>query len=484
MKKRIFALLMAMVLVFGMSTTVLAANSPVGDNTPPEVQELEVTWSQTEAWTVEFKHVMTGVDYEEYYAWILKDGKYVDNMWVNEWEDDKVSVDISDFVGHYGAGKYQVEIDCERWYPEQETWITIYNGVSEARTYTKPATQLATPANFVYNAETETVSFSQVEGAVAYDVYNFLTVAGNDSGSYRMIRIEDDNTSDGKVEYVFEGLKEELESMQKYFKEEGIDVTYTLGVCAVSADIDKVAYSEFAKQVIMENKLSKEEVKDAFNAALENTDEPEEAVYVLASVSNDTIVEMLKTDADFVAKVEKLDAAIAEDLGEAYKGATSKTDVVDATKVKVVGVAMNAVGGPVESVELSFAKPEKDVTVPEGYKKGVPLDISLLVDGDALEVLAVPVTITMPIPAGVDTKDLVILHYHGDATEPVVIVPTVNADGTMTFIVDGFSTFVVTNQVVETTAPKTGDSSATVAICSLLLLAAGVVLMKRNAFAK
>lgn len=227
-----------------------------------------------------------------------------------------------------------------------------------------------------------------------------------------------------------------------------------------------------------------DEVKEAFDAALENTEEPETAVNVLADVSNDTLVEMIQKDPEFSVKVEKLDETIAENMGDNYKGATSKTNAVDASKVQVVGLAINAVNASAETVELSFAKPEKEATVAEGYKNSIQLDIRLLVDGTSLENLAVPVTITMPIPTGVDTKDLVILHYHGDAKEPVVIVPTVNTDGTMTFIVDGFSTFVIANQITEATVPKTGDSSTTVIICSLLLLAAGVVLMKRNAFAK
>lgn len=134
------------------------------------------------------------------------------------------------------------------------------------------------------------------------------------------------------------------------------------------------------------------------------------------------------------------------------------------------------------------------VEVPEGYEDGIQLDISFMIDDYSVETtLIVPVTITMPIPAGVEKENLVILHYHGDAETPDVIVPTVNADGTMTFIVGGFSTFVVTNEVVEAApetpanpeAPKTGDVSTTTTVCSLLLLAAGVVLIsKRKSFVK
>lgn len=168
---------------------------------------------------------------------------------------------------------------------------------------------------------------------------------------------------------------------------------------------------------------------------------------------------------------------------------------VDASKISIVGAAFNANGTYEKEVVLSVKEPEKKVEVDKKYENAIALDIELFVAGEVRENLTVPVAITMPIPEGVEKEDLVILHYHGDAEEPVVIVPTVNEDGTMTFYVGGFSTFVIANQVVEaettpadsatSTAPKTGDTSGTVMVCSLLLLAVGLVLvMKRNAFVK
>ena len=157
----------------------------------------------------------------------------------------------------------------------------------------------------------------------------------------------------------------------------------------------------------------------------------------------------------------------------------SSVAAVDASKITVVGAALNA--SAFADVQLTVSTPATKVTVPDKYKAGVQLDINLLIDGEALEDLSVPVTLTMPIPAGVDAKNLVILHYHGDATEPVVITPTVNADGTMTFTVTGFSTFVVTNLDTDAVkSPSTADASVAVACGMMLVAAAAVVVLRKR----
>ena len=368
-------------------------------------------------------------------------------------------------------------------------WVYPCEATTSANTYTKPAKQLATPANLAFDKGTSKLTFDAVEGAVTYDIYTCVYVAGEDYGKSWSTSVDAAEISGNKAEVVLDDyIVENLNRMEVDESYKEIDFTYSIEVIAVSDDINKAAYSDYAKLVLFENKVSKEQVKENFDEAFTGEEiDVDVAVGALVGVSNDTIIEMLETDAAFAEKVEKLDAACIEDLGDSYKGATSKTESVDASKVEVVGVAINGAGA--QSVELSFAEPEEKVTVPEKYENSVQLDISLLIDNYAVENLAVPVTITMQIPTGVAKENLVILHYHGDATEPVVIVPTVNEDGTMTFIVDGFSTFVVANQVVEGTvtpeAPKTGDASTTAVVWSLLFLAAGVVLVsKRNSFAK
>lgn len=220
---------------------------------------------------------------------------------------------------------------------------------------------------------------------------------------------------------------------------------------------------------------------DKLDHALESED-PEAAKDVLITMPNETIVEIMKED---VTKVEQADNAWAEEKDIKVE-TKSEVESVDASKVTIVGAALNANGIDEKDVVLTITEPEKKVEVEKKYENAVALDIELVVAGESKDELDVPVSITMPIPEGVETKNLVVLHYHGDAEEPVVIVPTVNEDGTMTFVVSGFSTFVVANLApVDVDVPGTGDRSGVVVVFCLVLIAAGVVLItKRNAFAK
>ena len=456
-----------------------------------EVKEIDVTWSKTAPWTVEMDYVTPDGEDWYYDVVLCKDGRNVAWPIVHVSDDGKCFADVSEYVGQNGEGKYTVKVTVGYYDTVRESFISRYEGVSAVCTYVKPAKQLEVPANFSFDKETGEVSFDKVVGAERYDVWMWIHCSGQVSYKECIEKVYAEDVTEEKIKLAVEWIVNDLEMINadEYYK--SMDFSYSIGVIAISADINETAYSDYAKLVLFENKLTTEQAKEKFDEAFEKVEEnPGQALNALNEVSNDTITEMLKTDAEFVKQVKKLDEVLIEDLGDAYKGTTSKTDVVDASKVEVVGLAINAIG--TESVELTFAKPDKEVTVPEEYKKGVQLDISLLIDENTVEELAVPVTITMPIPAGVEKENLVILHYHGTATTPDVIVPTVNTDGTMTFIVSGFSTFVVTNEVDDTTAetpapeaPKTGDASTTTFVCSLLLLAAGVVLVsKRNSFVK
>lgn len=120
---------------------------------------------------------------------------------------------------------------------------------------------------------------------------------------------------------------------------------------------------------------------------------------------------------------------------------------VDTSKVSMVGAAFNA--NPNSTVSLDISVPETKVSVPTGYKDGVQLDIKLNGASSPDGTLEMPITITMPAPAGVDLNKLSLWHYHGDNREAVVFKN--NNDGTITFTVTSFSVFLFTEE-------KTGDN--------------------------
>ncbi|MBQ3559471.1 MAG: hypothetical protein IJA07_08180 [Agathobacter sp.] len=173
--------------------------------------------------------------------------------------------------------------------------------------------------------------------------------------------------------------------------------------------------------------------KPEINSPVVDNNKPAEPKEQLATPT----VEISKAGVLTLTGVENADTAWAEEKDITVE-TKSEVESVDASKVAIVGAALNANGIDEKDVVLTITEPGQKVEVEKKYENAVALNIELFVAGESKEDLEVPVAITMPIPEGVDTKNLVVLHYHGDAEEPVVIVPTVNEDGTMIFVVGGF----------------------------------------------
>lgn len=591
MKKKLFALLMAMVLVLGMSTTVLAeTNSPVVDNTPT-IEKIDAAWINTDTgytwdvmitpfeekvaetmvymcdvykdydyietvniefnWqedsssaiilylndilqengsgsyyvkivavdnletrnvigtgrtntveyvasdnsvvnTIDVSWVYQGdsckwqveipvVEADDYILYCYKDGKEIGYTfgWSNGSTDEEFYKDLSELVENNGSGTYHVVVEARKY---GTGGIEILaTGTTSTAVYVDPGKKLATPE--ISFSEDGVVTFNMVDGAAYYElVICYYNLVNGDGGADMVYYLDASASKDGKTISV---------DYSKEYEDVSWEADFDATVRAYSADINVIKNGDQSESSnIWKLRMSTEKATEKLDDALKSED-PTVAKDVLTSMSNETVAEMMKED---TSKVEAADKAwaVANDIKVEAK---SEVKTVDASKISIVGAALNANGVDEKDVVLNIAEPEKKVEVDKKYENAVALNIELFVAGEAKADLDVPVAITMPIPEGVSTENLVILHYHGDAEEPVVIVPTVNEDGTMTFVVGGFSTFVIANQVVEaettpadsatSTAPKTGDTSGTVMVCSLLLLAVGVVLvMKRNAFVK
>ena len=90
------------------------------------------------------------------------------------------------------------------------------------------------------------------------------------------------------------------------------------------------------------------------------------------------------------------------------------------------------------------------------------LAIELKNDNTSVHELGVPITITMPIPTGLDESRLAILHYHEDGSVESVNLKN-NGDGTVTFTVTSFSTFVFAEMTEnESDQQESGGNSGSV----------------------
>ncbi len=133
--------------------------------------------------------------------------------------------------------------------------------------------------------------------------------------------------------------------------------------------------------------------------------------------------------------------------------------------VKVTGAAFNV--DDHSSVQLVIGdKAGSGITVGKSYSKSVQLDISLMKTASGLSnatavagALRMPVTITMPVPTGIDASRLVILHdKDGDGTSDET-VPYYRAGSHVTFTVTHFSNFAFAEKAVSEGGGNTGGET-------------------------
>lgn len=124
-----------------------------------------------------------------------------------------------------------------------------------------------------------------------------------------------------------------------------------------------------------------------------------------------------------------------------------------ASGVEVVGAAFNADSSVVKVVR---GPASKSYSPTSGYQ----FSLTLTGESNAAK-LAVPVIVKLPVPAGMNASRLVVLHYHGGSSYPTVINPSVSGK-TLSFVVSGFSDFVVTYSSEIPSDAYTGGAYTTV----------------------
>ncbi len=495
MKKKILTLLLALVLSVGTCLTVLATDSSTTDN------QVNVEWiheNGVNTWKIQSGGLS---DVTEYSVELLKDGKSY-NSWSSLWSSnlqydnikDCISMDFSGTIKE--SGEYQVKV-----YPLYENEYGSYTqgeccGISEVATFICPDKTLGTTVGTI--GEDKIFRFNAVQGADYYyiKVYLYHEMEGiHDWSEFNMYPDE----SNPKIVYEVD-LNEYIEKIKDTYGEKYGVVTK---IQAMSDDINKCLSGEgamcYPHYVIT---LTTDDVKESLNEVRTL----EEGLTYLDSVTTETLQTAMETDTKVVEKIAEIEKMYVEE-NEITVSTTVEKDaqsLVDESQISMVGSALNTETEK-STVELVVSVPEKNVDVADTYTNAVQLDISLMINDTAVSELKNPVTISCARPTGVDVKNVVILHYHDNAKTPNVITPTVNADGTISFTVSGFSTFVFANTVASNasntttnnstntngtsniqTAPPTGDTTSIYLIAFTMMVALGtiIVCMKRRTVTK
>lgn len=143
--------------------------------------------------------------------------------------------------------------------------------------------------------------------------------------------------------------------------------------------------------------------------------------------------------------------------------AQEMADRFDVNGVSVVGAALNNLTGT-ESPVLNIGAPREPEHVrDELYSSTVAVDFSMGLSGvDKTHDLAVPVKVTLPIPAGVNPDFLVILHYTGGGWYEEVWHNVFEKDGELyvSFVLTSFSDFTITELATSIKTNRDGSYEA------------------------
>ena len=484
MKKRVFGLLLAVMLCFGMTTSVMATESPeAGEVAVAPVPNME--WNIDGSWAVTLD--MAGMnDYEGYscrYSFTVYRGDELIGMWGSGVMEAMTDVTFS--IAHYvvDSGDYKVVV---RSYLMDEEFNQIFSEYveTESRTYTRPEAELDSPVVQWDADRTGVLTFNGVEGASGYrcELYQVVDGEGQYCGWIDM-ELESADT----VASVHEA------DFTDFLWSEG---EYYATVVALSADVETIANSAIAESSILNTAEKAEEVEDIVGDANEFEDAAEGLDYLVNNTSKEDLETAMQTNPEVREEIAELEENYASQQGIMIippEVTGDAANYVKAEEIDVIGAALNAEAG--NEVKISITTPEKTATVTGNYSKLVQLDLKLLCDGQSVSELTVPVTITMPVPTGISTANLRILHYHDGATEGKTVNYSLSADGKyITFTVDSFSTFVFANQVVQNSttnpgttvtapvSPKTGDNGMGWMAGMFALALAGVVVARKRSF--
>lgn len=227
---------------------------------------------------------------------------------------------------------------------------------------------------------------------------------------------------------------------------------YYFTIRAVSNDIDVVANGRPGPQSnILDTTVNAEKLSGILNAAADKS--AAETVELLTdSATLSSIQQAMQTSDAFREQIKDLENRYSAERNitvESPVVSDTAQEYVDPGKVNVVGVAFNVAQGKAVSLQMDVTPKENRVPTYSGYKKNVQLDIKLVSDNTEIHDLTMPVSVTMPIPQGINASQLIILHYHADGTTEKTAFH-VNGDGTITFTVSSFSTFVFAEESAET----------------------------------
>lgn len=384
------------------------------------VSDLE--WDSSSPGTIRFKVNDSKPAY--YVIGLYKDGHIVTCLNVGNisvFAGKYFSDSLTNVINESGNYTFKVKISQD---DSGNIWDFSTGQVSETSPiyrYDKPAESLPAPTGLQWDDRKKgAAKWNSVENASGYCINLYKDGVGVYGVSWN-----DGNAS--RAEYDFSSHI-------------GAEGSYTFSVQAISSDITKWANSEWSAQSAPLGDSS--EVDKTLEEIIQN-DNVVAAVNDLkdeSKISKSELKVAMQSDGNVQEKLRGLENKYIEQQGITVASPTVEDVAIDAGKIAVLGAGLNASSG--QEVVLKLSKPSAESPYnPEVYKNVVQFNMDLLIDGSAKKELDVPVTITLPVPAGMHIDRLMILHYSSVDGTYETIYPRNNGNGTVSFTITHFSTF-------------------------------------------
>lgn len=170
----------------------------------------------------------------------------------------------------------------------------------------------------------------------------------------------------------------------------------------------------------------------------------------------DTLLDNMVDYSDDVANLESSYSMI-NGITTTNQTSDAASELLGGGDVTVVGAALNMDGEGVAAFNVDEAD---TMGMEEDYKNTVGFDYTLTLGGEEETEFSVPVVITTPIPEGMDGNEVEVYHSHDGGTPTLVENVTVNeSEGTLSFAVNKFSTFIFAQGLLDDGDDNTDDDN-------------------------
>lgn len=418
------------------------------ENAEPQTSDYvgvsDLRWDSNSPGTLRFKKNDSTSGF--YVARIYRDGITLTNYVMGNLSGDYYSINIRHLMTDSGDYTFQVKIS-----PDDNGNIYDFSSgcvseMSPAFHYDKPSESLSAPTGLQWDNQTKgLVKWNPVENAAGYSVLLYKDKSNMPVyGTY-------DRPDGNNIQFDF----------SSYVGDEG---SYTFRVQAISSDITRYANSEWSADSPPLG--SSDEVDKTLEEIIQN-DNAVEAVNDLKDgnkVNKSELKVAMQSNAGIQSKMQQLESRYTEEQGITVSSPTVEDVAIAPEKISVLGAGLNAYSG--QEVVLKISRPGAESPYnPDVYKNVVQFNMDLLIDGMVKKELEIPVTITLPVPDGMNIDRLCILHYSSADGSYETIHPRKNGNGTVSFTITHFSTFAFaetqdSDTQENTYADKEGGSQA------------------------